>query len=275
MTMGILLPIYLFPLVENFMIKRCNENYRGGICEIVGIMKMIDGNYTDSFKYFEKGCVLGEKQSCNIYGVNLNVGLTGYNNKVFSYALFDNACFLGDEKACLEKRLMTGEENNIQNLVENCEKETHPLSCKKAGEHFFYGKNDTSPDKEKAINFLTSACNQLKDGSCYLLSIAASEAGNFTMAQQAFNDANLQFPFIDHEIILKIKALYLLGDIDKTRDIIIKETSGRPHLTIWILKDSILRKTVEDKLLKEQYLKLLENLKTKNKEYLKLAGGVQ
>lgn len=275
MTMGILLPIHLFPLVENFMIKRCNEDYRGGMCEIMGIMKTIDGNYSDSFKYFEKGCVLGEEQSCNIYSVNLNVGLSGYNNKVFSYAIFDNACFLGDKKSCLEKMIMTGEENDIQTLLENCEKAMHPLPCKKAGEHFFYGKNDTSPDKKKAINFLTSACNQLKDGSCYLLSIAASETGNFTMAQKAFNDANLQFPFIDHETILKIKALYLLGDIDKTRDIIIEETSGRPHLTILILKDSILRKTVEDKILKEHYFKLLENLKAENEEYLKLAGGVQ
>lgn len=274
-TVGIFLPVYLFPYFENFLIKGCDEDYKGGMCSILGSMKIMDNNYSDSIKYFEKGCLLSEKQACNILAVNSFSGLNGYSNKIFSYAFFDNACSSGDEKSCLEKKLITGEEIDIRNLVENCEKEKHPISCKKAGEYFFYGKNATAPDNEKAINFLTSACSQLKDVSCYLLSIASSETGNVILAQKAFNDANLQFPFMDNEIFFKIKALFLLGNNNKTRDLIIKETSETPHLTIGILKDPTLRKTVEDSLLKEHYLKLLENLKAKNKKYIELIGGVQ
>ena len=274
-VLGILLPIYLFSLGANFLIKGCNEDNKGGMCSIVGSMKIMDDNYSDSIKYFEKGCLLGEEQSCNILAANSYSGLNGYSNKVFSYALFDNACSLGHEKSCLEKKFMTGEDNDIKDLVENCDKEKHTLSCKKAGEYFFYGKNDAASDNEKAIKFLTSACSQLKDVSCYLLSIAGSETGNVILAQKAFDDANLQFPVINRNVEMKIKASFLLGNNKKTRDIIIKETGVRPYLAIWILKDPILRKTAEDKVLKEHYLTLLENLKAKNKEYLKLLGGVQ
>jgi hypothetical protein len=272
---GLTVYSYCFHYFEDFIDRQCDERSKGNFCEVAGIMRIVDGDYQDSFGYFEKGCVLGKEQACNFVGVGLYVGFNGYINKLFSYALFENACGLGDKYSCFEKNVMSGKEMDIDDLIENCEKSNHLLSCKRAGEYYFHGKNNVTSNYEKSVNFLTLPCDQLKDESCYLLSISESKIGNDIKAQQAFNKANLQFPFIDREIVLKIKALYLLGNLEKTRNVILKETDEKPHLAIWILKDSTLRKTVEDDFLRGRYLDLLEKLKVKNMEYLKTIGGVQ
>ena len=235
---------------------------------------MIEGNYADAYKYVDKGCFLGDAELCNTSGVVLSAGLNGYFDSLFAYALFDHACDLGDQKSCSDKTLLTTEKDDIQNLIENCKNNNNPVFCRKAGEHFFYSQEDS--ERKKALEFLKPACNQLKDFSCAMLSIMFSEDEDRINAEQVYDQfTTKETPFSTSETFLEIKATFMLGNEEETEKLIIKKTNEKPQLVIMILKDSVLKKTTENKHLHEHYLSLLRALKQKNESYLISEGGIQ
>ena len=118
---GILLISGLFYYYETASEASCLEQKNASSCLVAALTKMIEGDYADSYKYVDMGCVLGDAELCNTSGVALNVGLNGYSDSLFAYALFDHGCDSGNKKSCSDKTLLTTEKDNIQNLMENCE----------------------------------------------------------------------------------------------------------------------------------------------------------
>lgn len=270
---GILLISGLFYYSEIASEARCLVQRNASSCLAAALTKMIKGDYVDAYKYVDEGCVSGDAELCNTSGVVLSAGLNGYFDSLFAYALFDHACDLGDQKSCSDKTLLTTEKDDIQNLIENCKNNNNPVFCRKAGEHFFYSKEDS--ERKKALEFLKAACNQLKDFSCAMLSIMFSEDGNQIDAEKSLAQLQESVPFSNRGTFLEMKAAFMLGNEEKTEKLIIKKTNEKPQLVIMILKDPVLKKTAENKHLHEHYLSLLRALKQKNESYLISAGGVQ
>ncbi len=271
---GIWLIAALFYYSEIASEAGCLEQKNASSCLSAALTKMIEGDYADSYKYVGAGCVLEDAELCNTSGVALSTGLNGYFDSLFAYALFDHACDLGDQKSCSDRKLLTIEKDDIQNLIENCKNNNNPVFCRKAGEHFFYSKED--PERKKALEFLKPACSQLKDFSCAMLSIMFSEDGDQINAKQVYDQfTTKETPFSNRETFLEMKAAFMLENEEKTEKLIIKKTNEKPQLVIMILKDPVLKKTAENKHLHEHYLSLLRALKQKNESYLISAGGVQ
>lgn len=271
---GILLIAGFFYYSEIASEASCLEQKNASSCLAVALTKMIKGDYVDAYKYVDEGCVSGDAELCNTSGVALSTGLNGYNDSLFAYAIFDYACELGDQKSCSDRKLLTIEKDDIQNLIENCKNNNNPVFCRKAGEHFFYSKEDA--ERKKALEFLKPACNQLKDFSCAMLSIMFSENEDQINATQVYDlFITKEFPFSNHETFLQIKAAFMLKNEEKTEKLIIEKTNEKPQLVIIILKDPVLKTTAENKHLHEHYLSLLRALKQKNESYLISAGGVK
>lgn len=270
---GILSIIGFFYYFEIYSITRCLGQKDAGSCFVTALTKMIEGDYADSYKYVDEGCVLADAELCNTSGVVLNVGLDGYFDSLFAYALFDHACDLGNQKSCSDRKLLTVEKDDIQNLIENCKNNNNPVFCRKAGEHFFYSKEDS--ERKKALEFFKPVCNQLKDFSCAMLSIMFSEDGNQIDAEKSLAQLRESVPFSNRGTFLEMKAAFMLGNEEKTEKLIIKKTNEKPQLVIMILKDPVLKKSAENKHLHEHYLSLLRALKQKNESCLISAGGVQ
>ena len=271
---GILSIIGFFYYLEIYSITSCLGQKDAGSCFVAALAKMIEGQYHDAYTYFGKGCYAGDMEQCNVSGVALSTGLNGYYDSLFAYAVFDPACDSGDQKSCSDRKLLTIEKDDIQNLIENCKNNNNPVFCRKAGEHFFYSKEDT--ERKKALEFLKPACNQLKDFSCAMLSIMFSEDEDRINAEQVYDQfTTKETPFSTSETFLEIKAAFMLGNEEETEKLIIKKTNEKPQLVIMILKDSVLKKTPENKHLHEHYLSLLRALKQKNESYLISEGGIQ
>jgi hypothetical protein len=271
---GILLISHIFYYSEIASEASCLVQRNASSCLAAALTKMIEGNYADSYQYVNEGCVLGDAELCNTSGVVLSVGLNGYFDYLFAYALFDHGCDLGNKKSCSDRKLLTIEKDDIQNLIENCKNNNNPVFCRKAGEHFFYSKEDH--ERKKALEFLKPACSQLKDFSCAMLSIMFSEDGDQINAKQVYDQFTTKdFQFSNHETFLEIKAAFMLGNEDKTEKLIIEKTNETSQIVIVILKDPVLKKTAENKRLHEHYLSLLRALKQKNESCLISEGGVQ
>ena len=269
---GILLISHIFYYSEIASEVGCLVQRNASSCLSAALTKMIEGNYADSYKYVDEGCVLGDAELCNTSGVVSNVGLNGYFDSLFAYALFDHGCDSGNKKSCSDKTLLTTEKNDIQNLIENCENNNNPVFCRKAGEHFFYSKDDS--ERKKALEFLKPACDQLKDSSCAMLSIMFSEDRDQINAEQVYAQlTSKETLFSNRETLFEIKASFMLGNEEKTEKLIIEKTNEKPQLVIMILKDKLLKKTAENKHLHEHYLSLLRALKRENEKYLMSAGG--
>lgn len=268
---GILLIAAIFYYSEIASEAGCLEQKNASSCLAAALTKMIEGDYADSYKYVGAGCVLEDAELCNTSGVVLSVGLNGYFDSLFAYALFDHACDLGDQKSCSDRKLLTIEKDDIQNLIENCKNNNNPIFCRKAGEDFFYSQEDS--ERKKALEFLKPACNQLKDFSCAILSIMFSEDGNQIDAEKSLAQLQESVTFSNRETFLEIKAAFMLGNEEKTEKLIIEKTNEKPQLVIMILKDPVLKKSAENKHLHEHYLSLLRALKRENEKYLMSAGG--
>ncbi len=106
---GILLISGLFYYSEIASESSCLEQKNASSCLVAALTKMIEGNYVDSYKYVDEGCVLGDAELCNMAGVILNSGLNGYSNVEMAYGIFDWGCDLGDQKSCSDKKLLVGE----------------------------------------------------------------------------------------------------------------------------------------------------------------------
>lgn len=106
---GILLIAALFYYSEIASEARCLGQRNASSCLAAAMTKMIEGDYADSYKYVDVGCVLGDAELCNTSGVVSSVGLNGYFDSLFAYALFDHACDLGDQKSCSDRKLLTVE----------------------------------------------------------------------------------------------------------------------------------------------------------------------
>ena len=270
---GILLIAAIFYYSEIASEASCLEQKNASSCLAAALTKMIEGDYADAYKFVDEGCLWGDAELCNTSGVVLSEGLNGYFDSLFAYALFDNACDLGDQKSCSDRKLLTIEKDDIQNLIENCKNNNNPVFCRKAEEHFFYSKEDH--ERKKALEFLKPACNQLKDFSCAMLSIMFSEDGNQIDAEKSLAQLQESVPFSTSETFLEIKAVFMLGNEEKTEKLIIEKTNEKPQLVIMILKDPVLKRSAENKHLHEHYLSLLRALKQKSESYLISAGGVK
>ena len=106
---GILLISGLFYYSEIASEASCLVQSNASSCLVAALTKMIEGNYGDSYKYVDEGCVLGNAELCNMTGVILNSGLNGYSNLGMAYGIFDWGCDLGDQKSCSDKKLLIGE----------------------------------------------------------------------------------------------------------------------------------------------------------------------
>ena len=112
---GILLIVAIFYYSEIVSETRCLGQKNASSCLASALTKMIEGDYADSYKYVGAGCVLGDAELCNISGVILNAGLNGYFDSLFSYAIFDYACDLGDQKSCSDREFLTIEAPSSNN----------------------------------------------------------------------------------------------------------------------------------------------------------------
>ena len=112
---GILLISGLFYYSDIASEASCLEQRNASSCLAAALTKMIEGNYADSYKYVDEGCVLGDAELCNTSGVVSSAGLNGYFDSLFAYAIFDYACDLGDQKSCSNRKLLTIEASSSNN----------------------------------------------------------------------------------------------------------------------------------------------------------------